>query len=106
MPSITDASGNPLTQIALVIGEASESAVIVCRVPCRSGTYLTAEGQPMATVFARRTGSGQAFAALSLAPISLTDFNDQTIEFDVKIVTGEVSGLESMALPVRVTHQP
>ena len=107
MPNVTDTAGNPLTQISLVLPESSESAVIVIRVVGVAGMFLTADATASAQVLARRTGSGAAFADIDAAPISLTPWAGQSVDFDVKISAGAVSGgIVRVGVPVRVTFNP
>jgi hypothetical protein len=102
---ITDTAGNPLTAVNLTIVEQTDSATIRALVPCRAGFYLTADNQTSVSVFARRYNVGASFQNLDSAPINLTPFAGQTIEFEFKITAGDVSQITNVALPVRVTRQ-
>lgn len=104
--SITDTTGQPLLFANLRLDAEAESSVIVARIPCRAGRYLTASGDARAGVLARRTGSEDDFVGLSTDPISLTEFDGEVIDFDFKVSAGSVTGLERVALPVRVTFNP
>ncbi|MBA3242647.1 MAG: hypothetical protein H0T60_15585 [Acidobacteria bacterium] len=103
--AITDTNDQPLLYVNLRLGEGADSVVIIGRVPCRAGRFLATDSDTRAQVLARRTGSGNAFVDIADAPIDLTEFDGETVEFDFKVSAGEVTGLERVALPVRVTYQ-
>jgi hypothetical protein len=104
--SITDTNGEPLLYVNLRLDEGADSVVVVARVPCVAGKFLASDGDGRAQVLARRTGSGDTFADIADDPISLTEFDGQTVDFDFKVHAGTVTGLERVALPVRVTFNP
>ncbi len=105
MSAITDTNDNPLTHVSLVMNEGGEQIVTV-RVPCVAGMFLTATENAAAVVSARLTGSGDEFTDISASPISLTEFDGEVVEFDVRVQAGDVDGLLRVAIPVRVTFQP
>ncbi|MET0646373.1 MAG: hypothetical protein ABW208_07105 [Pyrinomonadaceae bacterium] len=102
--SITDSAGAAITVLSMSLAAAQESAVLTVRVPCLAGQFLAADSNPSASVLARRTGSGDAFADLAVAPISLTPFDGQTVEFDLKVSASALTGVRRVAIPVRVTY--
>ncbi len=106
--AITDTTGQPLLYVGLRLeNELTDSAVIVARIPCAAGKWLSASPvSPGASVMARRTGSGDAFVHLAVTPIDLTPFDGQTVQFDFKVRANDVSGLVRMALTVRVGYTP
>jgi phage terminase large subunit-like protein len=105
--AITDTSGQPLLYVNLSLTELTDSPVVVVLVPCAAGKWLAASPVVAAAyVEARRTSSGDLFQDLSVAPIDLTPWDGQTISFDFKVHANDVSGLQRVALPVRVTFQP
>lgn len=104
--AITDTSGQPLLYVNLRLDENTDSVVIVARVPCLAGKFLASAVDARAAVLARRTGSGDAFVDLADAPISLTEFDGEAVEFDFKVHAGNVTGLQRVALAVRVTFNP
>jgi hypothetical protein len=105
--SITDTTGQPILYVNLSLTELTDSAVIVAVVPCAAGKWLSAAPVVAAAyVEARRTSSGDLFQDLSVAPIDLTPWDGQTISFDFKVHANNVTGLQRVALPVRVTYQP
>lgn len=104
--SITDTNGAAITVLSMSLAAGQVSAVLVMRVPCLAGQLLAADANPSAAVLARRTGSGDAFADLAVAPIALTPFDGQTVEFDLKVSASTVTGVQRVAIPVRVTYSP
>lgn len=106
MTSITDTNDAALTSVSLVLTESTSSGVLVIRVPCQAGQYLASTVDSLAQVLARRTGSGAAFVDIAVAPILLTPYAGSTVEFDVKVSAQAVTGLQRVALPVRVTYTP
>jgi hypothetical protein len=104
--SITDTTGQPLLYVNLRLDEGADSVVVTARIPCAAGRYLAAASDARAAVLARRTGSGDAFADIADTPLSLTEFDGEDVDFDFKVHAGSVTGLERVALPVRVTASP
>jgi hypothetical protein len=107
MNSVLDANGNPLTHVADSLSE-NEVWTFTVSVPCVAGMVLVAdvpEDAP-ATVLARVTGSGDAFVDLAANPITLTEFDGETVDFDIRVEVGDVPGLARVSLPVRVTFNP
>jgi hypothetical protein len=104
--SITDRDGQPLLYVNLRLDEGADSVVVTARIPCAAGRFLTAASDTRAAVLTRRTGSGDDFTDIADTPISLTQFDGEAVEFDFKVHTGSVTGLERVALPVRVTANP
>ena len=102
--AITDTNNQPLLYINLQLEENTDSAVVACLIPCASGKYLTASISSLAQVFARRTGSGDAFVNLATSPISLAPFAGQIVSYDFRVHTLSVTGLQRVALPVRVGY--
>jgi hypothetical protein len=106
MSTVTDTLGNPLTHVALVLAESTDSDVVVALVPCEAGRFLSATSDGATRVFCRRTGSGDAFVDLSVSPISLTPFDGEVVSFDFKVEAGAVSSIERDALQVAITFNP
>lgn len=104
--AVTDSNGAAVTLLSMSLAENTESSVIVIRVPCLAGQFLAADGEPAAQVLARLTGSGAAFVDISAAPIDLTPHAGQTVEFDLKVAAGAVTGVNRVAISVRVTYNP
>lgn len=104
--AITGATGAAITVLSMSLVEGAESDVILIRVPCLAGQHLAADGNASAQVFARLTGSGGPFLDISAAPIDLTPYAGLTVEFDLKMTAGAVSGIKRVAIPVRVTYNP
>lgn len=103
---ITDTSGQPLLYVNLRLDEGADSVVIVARIPCRAGKFIATDNDARASVLARRTGSGDAFVNVADDPIDLTPYDGTNTDFDFKVRAGSVTGLERVALPVRVTFNP
>lgn len=104
---ITDATGAPLLYVNLNLNASTDSGVVVGRVPCAAGKWLTASpAQSGASVLARRTGSGDAFQDLATSPIDLTPYDGSTVSFDFKVHSNAITGFERVALPVRVSYAP
>lgn len=107
MSSVLDTNDNPLTHVAVRLAQLGVWTFTV-RVPCVAGMFLTADvpDEALATVLARFTGSGDPFADIAGAPLTLTEFDAQTVEIDIRVQAGDVDGLARIALPVRVTFNP
>jgi hypothetical protein len=103
--SILDTNGNPITALPLSLVENTDSATLVIRVACKANQYLAAEENSAAQVLARRHGTAD-FADLATDPISLTPYAETTVDFDLKIHAGSVTGIVHAAIPVRVTYNP
>lgn len=101
--NITDTNNQPITALPVSLVEDSDCAIVVIRVPCEANRYLAAVEHGSAQVLARRTGSGDAFVDLADTPISLTPYAGTTVDFDLKIHAGSVSGVVHTAIPVKVT---
>jgi hypothetical protein len=104
--NVTDTNGNPLAYVPLVVEEETESAVLVIRVVCVAGMFLTAAESASARVLVRRTGTSDAFVSIAHAPVDLSPDAGQTVDFDLKVSAGAVAGFERVALAVRVTSAP
>lgn len=104
--AITDTNGEPLLYVNLSLTENADSVVIAALVPCKAGKYLASNSDAGAQVLARRTGSGGSFVDIATSPIDLTPYDGETVSFDFKVHSNSVSGLERVALPVRVTFNP
>lgn len=100
---VLDQAGQPLLYVNLRIDELSDGPVIVGKVPCKAGYFLSAAAHPAGAVWARKTNSGAAFQDLHASPIDLTAFAGETISFDFKIRTADVSGLVHAAIDVQVS---
>lgn len=107
MNSVFDTADNPLTHVAINLSENGVWEFTV-RVPCVAGMFLTADvpESATATVSARLTGSGEPFIDMGESPLSLTPHADTITSFDIKIVAGDVQGVQRVAVPVRVTFNP
>lgn len=103
---ITDTADNSLLYVNLRLDEGADSVVIVARIPCKSGLKLATNSDGRASVLARRTGSGDPFVNIATSPIDLTPYDGTNTDFDFKVHAGSVTGLERVALPVRVTFNP
>lgn len=106
MEAFTDADGNTLSHVALVLAPAQASAVVVARVPCEAGRYLAASAGAASRVEARRTGSGDPFVDLAVAPISLTPYAGGLVSFDFRVTALSPSARVRDALEVRATFNP
>lgn len=104
--SITDTDDNPLAYVPIVVEEETESAVLVIRVLCVAGMFLTCAESASAQVLLRRTGTSDAFVDIADAPIDLSPDVGQTVDFDLKVAASAVAGFERVALSVRVTSAP
>jgi hypothetical protein len=105
--AITDTGGAPILYINLQLAANNDSVVVVGRVPCEAGLYLTASPvNASASVKARRTGSGDAFQDLATSPIDLTPYAGTVVSFDFKVHSSNVTGFARVALPVRVSFTP
>lgn len=111
--AITDTNDVPLSYLSLQQAESADSAVFVIRVPARASTFLAAEDNPYLRVFARKTGTADAFVDLKLTPISLAPYAGVdgfgilfTADFDVKVHTNAVSNNRSEGVNVKVTFNP
>lgn len=107
MNSVFDTSDNPLTHVAINLSENGVRTFAV-RVPCIAGMFLTADvpGDAPATISARITGSGDPFVDIAETPLTLTEFDGETVEIDIRVEAGDVAGRARAALPVRVTYNP
>ncbi|MGB7925603.1 MAG: hypothetical protein WCF57_20360 [Pyrinomonadaceae bacterium] len=107
--NIADTADNPLAYVPLVVEEETESAVLVVRVPCVAGMFLTATASESAQVLVREAAARlteESFVDIATAPIDLSPYAGQTVEFDLKVAVGDVAGFERIALQVRVTSAP
>lgn len=102
MPSITDINDVPITYISMSLQELTDSAVFVIKVPCLAHSHLSCPGDASAKVTARLNGTADAFVDISVSPIDLNPYADQTKSFDVKVHANNVTGLVRAALPVEV----
>lgn len=104
--NVLDTNNNPITALPLSLVENTDSSTLVIRVPCTANQYLAAEENSAAQVLARRHGTADTFADLATDPISLTPYDGTTVDFDLKIHAGSVSGIVHAAIQVKVTYNP
>jgi hypothetical protein len=107
MNSVFDTNDKPLTHVAVNLSENGVWEFTV-RVPCVAGMFLAAdvpEDAP-AAILARFTGSGDPFIDIAASPLTLTEFDGETVEIDIRVEAGDVAVLARLALPVRVTFTP
>jgi hypothetical protein len=102
--AIADTNNVPLLFVNLRLDEGEDSVVVVARIPCAAGKVLASISDARAAVLARRTGSADAFVDIAASPISLTEFDGEDVDFDFKVHAGTVTGLQRVALPVRVGY--
>jgi hypothetical protein len=103
---ITDTSGQAMIYVNVRVNEGLESSVVTARIPCHAGMFLALTANSHATVEAKRNGTADAFVDLAASPIDLTPYDGTTVAFDFKVQTNLVTSSLSVALPVRVTHNP
>lgn len=106
MSVIKDTAGNTITLLNLTLTESVDSAVLVIRVPCTAGLFLTADNDARLAVKARENGSGDPFVNIASSPIDLTPYDGTDQDFDLKVTPAAVTGFERVAVPVRVTTNP
>lgn len=103
--NILDTDDVPISQISLQQEETADSQIIVIRVPCQSGLFLTADGVSEARVLVREHGVG-SYQDIHTSPIDLAPHDGSNQDFDLKVHTGSVTGIVSVAVDVKVTHNP
>lgn len=106
MSAILDTMNQPLTHVSFQQVENSDSAVLVIRVPCVTGQFLTADDVIEARVLARKNGTADTFVDLASLPIDLAPYDGTDADFDVKVHTNAVTGIVPTAIGVRVTYNP
>jgi len=104
--NILDSNDVPISQISLQQAESSDSQVIIIRVPCAAGKFLTADILAEVQVLVRETGTVDAFVDIGVSPLDLAPYDGTNQDFDMKVHTGAVAGMVSVAAGVRVTHNP
>lgn len=103
--NVLDAGNQPLSYISLQQEESTDSQLILIRVPCVSGLFLTAEDVPEARMMVSVHGAG-SFQDVAISPLDLAPYDGTTQDFDLKVHTTAVSGVVPVAVDVRVTYNP
>jgi len=103
---ITDTNGAQITNVSYSLAELSDGPILVVVLSPLANQFLAAALDTRAKVLARRTDSGNAFVDIAASPINLTPWAGQRVSFDVRVQTLAVTGLERVAIPVRVTYNP
>lgn len=107
MSRITDSNGQQIVYLNVRMEGSVESAPFRAHIPCQAAQFLTSSPSDKAQLLARRVGINAVWTDIATAPINLTPYAGQTIEFEFKVVAaGSFTGSARVALPVRVTHQP
>lgn len=106
MNFILDTNGIPISALPVSLVENSDSLPVTIRVECVAGRYLASAGHASAQVLARRSGTGDAYADLSVSPLDLTPYDGEIIDFDLKLHAGAVASMLLAAIRLRVTPNP
>lgn len=106
MSLITDQDDVEITYMNFSQEESTDSAVFVLKVPCKSGQWLKADTNPDVTILGREHGTADAFVDLNTNPISLDPYDGTSQAFDLKLSTGDITGMVSTAIDLRATFDP
>lgn len=105
--SILDGFNRPITYIGLEQVESTDSAPIIIKVPCVSGSWLTADDDLLVRVLVRLNGTSDSYVDVQVSPVNLNPFSGTTVAFDMVVRTNSVSGgVSPMAVEVRRTLNP
>ena len=103
--NVTNDNGTPLLYVNARV-KAGDVTLFTGHVPCAAGMWLAASSAASAKIEAKRHGTADAFSDLNAAPINLTPYDTQTVQFDFRVTGMSVTTSARAALRVRVTHNP
>lgn len=104
--NVVDVNDIPISYLNYQQEESSDSSVLIIRIPCEAGTFLTANDVPEARILVRENGTSDAFQDVATVPLDLDPYAGSSQDFDMKVHTGAVVGIVPVAVNIRVTYNP
>lgn len=102
---ITDTDDNQINALPFSLNEETTSDVFTIRLTdFQAGQVLTCDGSLFARVMCRLANSSDAFVDTNTSPIDLTPYVGEAVDFELKVVSLQVSGFARVVLPVRVVY--